>query len=171
MNHISIFVTVGTNHYKFDRMLGLVDECLKLLDYTYSLNVQYGHCSPYVLAKNIEGSSESIFPRDTTEQLYRDSDLVFSHCGIGSIYNSLHFNRPTVIIPRLEQYKEFSDDHQLQISREICVNPMVLMLNEQIEPLEFKKFIDKTLFKERKLVDLTNYQLAEFIRSKLLDSF
>jgi UDP-N-acetylglucosamine transferase subunit ALG13 len=166
MEPISIFVTVGTNHYNFSRMLTLVDECLSLLDKPYSLTLQYGAST---LVKQYEGSvCVEMLPREEAERAYETSDLVFSHCGIGSIYNSLSYNRPTVIIPRREKHNEFSDDHQLQIAREISNNPMVHMIEDEVNAELFLDFISNNLSKPKMKIDLTNHHLSRFIKSRLL---
>lgn len=166
LSKLSVFVTVGTNHYDFSRMLKLVDECLLLLNQQVELTLQYGFST---LEKSYSNSKcEKMFSREEAEYYYANSDLVFSHCGIGSIYNSLNFNRPTVIIPRLAKYNEFSDDHQLQIAREIATNPLVFMIEEHIKKDEFHSFISSLLPQPKIEKDLTNHKLAEFIRSRLL---
>ncbi len=165
MKKLSVFVTVGTNHYNFDRMLKQVDECLALLPQDYEAIVQYGFSTPYENEK--AQKSVHMLSRDDAEQAYANADLVFSHCGIGSIYNSLLYNRPTVIVPRLEKHGEFSDDHQLQIAREIATNPLVFMLEETFENSKFIEFINTTVPQEKVKVDLTNRKLAEFIKSRL----
>ena len=141
---LNIFVTVGTNHNNFKRMLDLVDQCLELLPVPYELHVQYGASTPYVLKAGQMGVSQSMFSREETQALFKKADLVFSHCGIGSIYNAMLYSRPTVMIPRLHKFSEFTDDHQLQIAKEIEKNPLVMMLNEMFDS---KKFIDFLIFK------------------------
>ena len=168
-NPLKIFVTVGTNHNNFKRMLDMVDECLTFLEMPYILNVQYGTSTPYVLKEGQKGQSKSMYPREETQKLVADADLVFSHCGIGSIYNALVENKPTIIIPRLHKFSEFSDDHQLQIAKEIKQNPMILMLDEQVNKQEFLAFFEEKVPQPKMEVDLKNPELAHFIKSRLLD--
>lgn len=166
MNKLSVFVTVGTSHYDFSRMLRLVDECLALLTAPFDLTLQYGFSGE--VKQYSSCVSGKMFSREQAEQFYRNSDLVFSHCGIGSIYNSLSFNRPTVIIPRLAKFNEFSDDHQLQIAKEIAANPLVFMIEENVKSEEFVSFVSSVLPQPKVEIDLTNKKLAEFIKSRLL---
>jgi UDP-N-acetylglucosamine transferase subunit ALG13 len=166
MERISVFVTVGTNHYDFSRMLKLEDSCLSLLAIPFDLTLQYGFCEQVKEYPNC--TSAKMFSREQAEQYYASSDLIFSHCGIGSIYNSLNFNRPTVIIPRLAKFNEFSDDHQLQIAREITVNPLVYMIEERVDPKVFISFFERNLKQPKIQKDLTNHKLAKFIKSRLL---
>ncbi len=97
-----------------------------------------------------------------------ESDLIFSHCGIGSIHNSLKHNRPTVLIPRYKKYNEFSDDHQLQIASEIEGNALIYMLKDTaINQESFIDFVDKSILVPKKNIDLTNFSLANFIKQRL----
>lgn len=168
MTKMQIFVTVGTNHNNFVRMLNLVDECLKLIKEPYVLNVQYGSSTPYALKPGQSGQSQSMYSRQETQKLVENADLVFSHCGIGSIHNALQYNRPTVIIPRLHKFDEFSDDHQLQIAKEIRQNPLLYMIDETFDETDFSLFLEKMVPQVKEKIDLTNHHLADFMRSRLL---
>ena len=165
MKKLSVFVTVGTNHYNFDRMLQHVESCLNLIEQDYEAVIQYGYSSPY--SNEFTVQSEHMLSRDDAEAAYANADLVFSHCGIGSIYNSLYYNRPTVILPRLKKYSEFSDDHQLQIAREIAANPLVFLLEEKLDNAKFRAFLASNVPQVKTTVDLTNYELSHFIQERL----
>jgi len=138
---------------------------LKVYPFEKNVLLQYGHSSDRELTdlKN----SEDFLSREDAEKAYKTSDLIFSHCGIGSIFNSLKYNRPTIILPRYKHHNEFSDDHQLQIAREISNNDLIFMVNEDGLNLDdFLNFVKENASKEKKEVDLTNYQLANFIKSR-----
>jgi|GEM_PF-1321902 len=165
---LQVFVTVGTNHNNFDRMLELVDQCLMLLPCKYEVNVQYGSSTPYVIQAGQTGISQSMFTREETENLVQSADLVFSHCGIGSLYNCLQFTRPTIIVPRLEKFQEFSDDHQLQIAQQIKRNPLIFMLNETLDRAEFLQFLKKTIPQNNDQIDLASHEFAQTLKARLL---
>lgn len=166
MGKRSIFVTTGTSHYNFDRMLALVEQMLAHLSGEYEVLLQYGHSNDRSLPGLVK--SVEFLSREEAENAYKNADLVFSHCGIGSIFNSLKYNRPTVIVPRYERYEEFSDDHQLQIATEIASNDMVFMVPDGELDLDgFAAFVAQHCQREKKEIDLTNYGLAEFIKTRL----
>ncbi|MFP3351026.1 glycosyltransferase [Pseudoalteromonas sp. SIMBA_153] len=166
MGKRSIYVTTGTCHFEFSRMLNLVESCLKSVSEVFDVYLQYGNTNPIELTGNRE--KRDFYSRDQSESLYKNCDIVFSHCGIGSIFNSLKYNTPTVIIPRLKKFDEFSDDHQLQIAEEIKLNPLVLMLNEE-NPQLFLDFITKYQNHKKVEVDLINYNLASKLKSIILE--
>lgn len=167
-NKLKIFVTVGTCQYKFPRLFKLLGDCLAACPVPYTLHVQYGSSDPYELPQGLAGKSQAFFSREETQQLFQDADLVISHCGIGSIFNSLEGNRPTVLIPRLEKFQEMSDDHQLQIAQELVKNPLVHLVNENFQPAAFVSYLETTIPQPRQIVDLINLSLAKRIRTKLL---
>lgn len=163
-----IYVTTGTCHFNFDRMLGLVKECVNELNKdTYDLTQQYGSSNQTTM--NCEVEVADFLSRERSEYLYKHAKFVFSHCGIGSIYNSLKYSTPTIIIPRLAKNEEFSDDHQLQIANEIKDNPLIFMLDEDNDNYidDFIKFIKKFEETEKCEVDLINYDLANKMKSIL----
>jgi len=49
----------------------------------------------------------------------KNSDLVISHAGAGSIMTTLVNNKPLILVPRLKKYGEVVDDHQLELAREM----------------------------------------------------
>jgi UDP-N-acetylglucosamine transferase subunit ALG13 len=160
-----IYVTTGTNQYSFDRMLTCVDSCLNALDFSFEVILQYGSSKPYNL-KSVS-KNHDFYSREFSEECYEKASLIFSHCGIGSIYNSLKYNTPTVIIPRLEKYNEFSDDHQLQIAREVARNPLICMYDDGEKDFtsKFLRFMADTKSVEKKEIDLVDNVLAEKIVS------
>ena len=163
-----IYVTTGTCHFNFDRMLDLVKKCVNELDdNTYDLTLQYGTSNETTMHCMTEVAE--FLSRERSEYLYEHAKFVFSHCGIGSIYNSLKYNTPTIIIPRLAKHGEFSDDHQLQIANEIKDNPLIFMLDEGNENYieEFISFIKKFENIQKCEVDLINYDLANKMKSVL----
>lgn len=163
---LSIFVTVGTSHYNFDRMLNSVKDYLGVIEKSLDVTLQYGNSS--CIDVGHISNCKKFFTREESEGFYKNSDLIFSHCGIGSIFNSLKYNRPTVIFTRREMHNEFSDDHQLQIAKELVRNPLILIASDEKRDLsKFNAFINEKINKEKKLVDLTNHGLAHFINSRL----
>ena len=170
MEKHSIYVTTGTNQYNFDRMLEQVKECLAALGTeNYAAHVQFGSSSKITIPSTTELAE--FFSREKSERLYKESSLVFSHCGIGSIFNSLKYNTPTIIFTRLKKYDEFSDDHQLQISAELKTNPLIFIVDEYNDNLvaDFLAFVARVQTVKKQEVDLINYDLANQIKSALFE--
>jgi len=150
-------------------MLRLVKSCVnELSELEYDLTLQFGSSSR--LDMPCASTTVGFLSREQAEYLYQNSRFVFSHCGIGSIYNSLKYNTPTIIIPRLKKFGEFSDDHQLQIANEIKDNPLIFMLDASDVNyiVQFIEFISNIKARDKEEIDLTNYELAEKIKTELL---
>ena len=145
-------------------MLEITGTCLDSISQEYEVVLQYGSSHGYKELRNIKIAQE-FFDRDESMEYFRDADIVFSHCGIGSIYNSLQLNRPTVLIPRLKKYGEFSDDHQLQIANEVARNDLICMIEDAGEDIvsRFQAFLKFGLNVKKHSRDIVNYELSRKI--------
>lgn len=145
-------------------MLEITQTCLDSITQDYEVVLQYGSSDGYQKIDNIK-IAQAFFDRDESIEHFRNADVVFSHCGIGSIYNSLQFNRPTVLIPRLKKYAEFSDDHQLQIANEVKRNELVFMIEDINKHLsvKFLQFLEFGLKVKKYRRDIINYELGHTI--------
>ena len=164
---LKIFLTVGTNQYDFNRIFEIAKCYLEEIDSDYELLIQYGYSEksriPFTNSEKIK--IVSMLSRDEAENAYKEADLIFSHSGVGSIYNSLAYNRPTVLVPRLSKYDEFSDDHQLQIANEVSTNELILFVEDNSDVADFKAFLKRTRNFEKKPVNLVNDVLAKKMKS------
>lgn len=100
------------------------------------------------------------------EGMVRRSALVISHCGIGSLNLMLKFSKRTIFMPRVSAHNEFSDDHQLQIAREIKNRRFSIVFPEDEFPsIDYDQLVTDNVLSEP--VDITNYELAKVIKQKL----
>jgi UDP-N-acetylglucosamine transferase subunit ALG13 len=116
-----IFVTVGTNEARFDRLL----RCVENLE-ADDIVVQYG-CSTY-RPRNAE-----CFAFFTFEELVgymRAASVVVTHAGVGSVSVALANGRCPVVVPRLRRYGEAIDDHQLALGRRLAQSGLVTLVEE-----------------------------------------
>ena len=54
-------------------------------------------------------------PYNKLEQIMKEADLVITHGGVGSIVMALKLGKKVIAIPRLSQFNEHVNDHQIQI--------------------------------------------------------
>jgi UDP-N-acetylglucosamine transferase subunit ALG13 len=106
-----IFVTVGNHPQQFNRLLKKVDEYArdKIINNVF---VQTGY-SDYQ-PEFCEYSDFVGFNKFS--ELIKESDIVITHGGEGSIGNALMNEKKTIVVPRLKKYSEHTNDHQLQIT-------------------------------------------------------
>jgi UDP-N-acetylglucosamine transferase subunit ALG13 len=117
-----IFVTVGTNEARFDRLL----RCVELL-HADEIVVQYG-CSTF------HPRNARCFAFTTFEELVgymRASAMVITHAGVGSVAVAIAATgRRPVVVPRLHRYGEAIDDHQVALARKLADNGLVTLVEE-----------------------------------------
>lgn len=106
-----IFVCVGTQRYQFNRLFLELDRLVDEGILNEEIIAQTGH-STY-LPKNF--SSFKFLNPDEFDLFIKKADLIISHGGAGTLIKSLKAEKQIIGVPRLEKYKEHSDDHQLQI--------------------------------------------------------
>ena len=106
-----IFVTVGTTHFQFDRLLSAV----AALETDEELVVQRGPSRvPLGDARVIDFLSF-----DELNDRVRQADTVITHAGVGSIMVALSQGKRPVVVPRLERFREAVDDHQVQVATQL----------------------------------------------------
>jgi UDP-N-acetylglucosamine transferase subunit ALG13 len=101
-----IFVTVGTHHQPFERLLDALDA----LD--DELVVQYGPGRPPAARR-----AEAFMPFDEMLACFREADKVITHAGVGSIICARREGHVPIVVPRRHELGEHVDDHQAELSR------------------------------------------------------
>ena len=104
-----IFVTVGTNETRFDRLLSAVD-ALQLAE---EVVVQRGPSSVALR----EACVVDFLPFEVLVQEVRRARVVVTHAGVGSVIVALSNNRRPIVMPRLARHGEAVDDHQLAFAQ------------------------------------------------------
>lgn len=117
-----IFVTVGTNEARFDRLLRSVEG----LGDGDDVIVQYG-CSTF-LPRNAECYAFLTFEQMVEHM--RGATAVVTHAGVGSVAVALANGRCPVVMPRLQRFGEAVDDHQLVLARRLAQNGLVTLVDE-----------------------------------------
>lgn len=106
-----IFVTVGTHHDPFDRLLNALDALSGS-----ELVVQHGPASPPPgIAR-----AEAFMPFDAMLKCFREADAVITHAGVGSILCATREGHVPVVAPRRHDLGEHVDDHQLELTRALA---------------------------------------------------
>ena len=119
-----IFVTAGSLHFPFDRLLRAVDA----LPGDEELIVQSLAGCP------LSGRAQHV--RDLPyEKLVDDvcrARVVVCHAGVGSVLTSLAHNKRPVVVPRLQRYGEAVDDHQLSFGRRLSEAGLVTLVEDPV---------------------------------------
>lgn len=104
-----IFVMFGTQDKRFDRLLNAILES----DFIKNNDV-------YVQLGYTKGTYKGIHCQEyyTEEELIHQieiADLIITHAGVGAIVSALKQKKRVIVVPRLGQFKEQNNDHQVQI--------------------------------------------------------
>lgn len=106
-----ILITLGTNDKSFVRLLNEVQKLIDQGKITDRVVVQAG-------VTEFKSSTMEIFdliPFSQFDGLINQCDLLITHGGVGSITTGLKKGKTVIAVPRLAQYGEHVNDHQLQI--------------------------------------------------------
>lgn len=104
-----IFVTVGTNEARFDRLL----KALEGLPPGADLFVQHGP-SP---VRPAGATCTDYLSFDEMAEKMEEAQTVVTHAGVGSVLTALLNGTRPIVVPRLQRFGEAVDDHQLEFGR------------------------------------------------------
>jgi len=106
-------VTVGTHNQGFDRLVKKADILAKKLK--EEIIIQKGHTkySP-VNCRHFDFADQNKF-----EKLCKEASIVITHGGVGSIITPLKMGKRIIVVPREKRFGEHTDDHQIQITKEL----------------------------------------------------
>jgi len=107
-----ILITVGMQ-LGFDRLIMAMDEIAPGLGRTVVAQVGKGLYQP----KNMEVRAKLDPLR--FQALAAEADLLVGHAGIGTILTAARASKPLVLFPRLANFREHRNDHQLATVRNL----------------------------------------------------
>ncbi|MCI8427287.1 MAG: glycosyl transferase [Lachnospira sp.] len=131
-----IFVILGTQKFQLNRLLKALDKLCENKTITEEIFAQIGHSNYH--PKNYLYTN--FLDRLVFEKKMKDSSLVITHGGVGSIITAINEKKPIIVFPRLKKYKEHVDDHQLEIARAFSKKNYVLCCEHTID---LEKMIEK----------------------------
>ncbi len=107
-----IFLAVGTQ-FPFERLIKAVDDAFESGWITEEVFGQIGESS--YKPRNFQ--SITFLEKKSFDKCLKDASAVISHAGMGIITIALDNTKPLLVMPRLRQYGEVINDHQLAIAR------------------------------------------------------
>ena len=139
-----IFVTVGSQKFQFNRLLKAVD----VLEVDEKIFAQTGY-SDY---KPHKYDYKSFLDRDEFSDVMDKSDIVITHGGTGAIINAVKKKKEVIAVPRLAEYGEHVDNHQIQIVEQFkelnliyaCEDMDLNRALEVVKTTEYNQYISNT---------------------------
>ncbi|WP_077623340.1 PssE/Cps14G family polysaccharide biosynthesis glycosyltransferase [Sediminibacillus massiliensis] len=107
-----IFVTLGTQKFRFDRLINTLDNLVDNGILKENIVAQVGEFNYNV--KNIKLHSY-ITPEEMNRYIL-ESKVIITHGGTGSIISSVKNSKKPIVVPRQKKFKEHVDDHQIEIA-------------------------------------------------------
>lgn len=106
-----ILVLLGTQNNDFHRLLEEINRLIQNEVIKEEVIVQAGYT---------KYSSENMkifdfISKDKLEELQKNTDLIITHGGVGSILLSITKDKKVIAVPRLHQYGEHVNNHQKEI--------------------------------------------------------
>ncbi len=152
-----IFVTVGTLHFEFRRLIEKMDEIASKIDEEVVMQIGYTEYEPV----NTEWFKFSDI--DNIKEYYEKADLIVAHAGAGTLLDSLSFKKSVVAVPRRKKYGEHIDDQQLELTEVLEKSGKVLAVYD-IETLD--STIVRALKNENTILK-TNKRLSNYLNEFL----
>lgn len=109
-----IFITVGSQKFQFNRLLRKIDYLIENGTIKEEVFAQIGY-SDY---KPHNYTYQDFLDRKEFAAKVESADIVITHGGTGAIISAIKKEKKVIVVPRLVEYGEHVDDHQLQIVKQ-----------------------------------------------------
>ncbi|OAS88183.1 MULTISPECIES: PssE/Cps14G family polysaccharide biosynthesis glycosyltransferase [Metabacillus] len=145
-----IFVTVGSQKFQFNRLLEELDNLVEndfLNSHEIYAQTGYSTYEPkfYTFKKFIN--------KDDFLITMAKSSIIITHGGTGSIINGVKMEKKVIGVPRLKEFGEHVDNHQLEIIEQFSNSGMIYSLSDiknlgkaidKVENMDFRKYQSNT---------------------------
>ncbi|MCL2355000.1 MAG: beta(1,3)galactosyltransferase EpsH [Oscillospiraceae bacterium] len=106
-----ILVLLGTQSHSFIRLLDEIEDCIENKIILEPVITQHGH----TLFSSKHMTLFDFISIEEFNELIDHADLIITHGGVGSIINSIKTGKKVIAVPRLAEFNEHINDHQVQI--------------------------------------------------------
>jgi UDP-N-acetylglucosamine transferase subunit ALG13 len=151
-----IFVTVGTHHQAFQRML----DGLAALD-PGDLVVQYGPGT----APPGAAHAEAYMPLDEMLDYFREAEKVITHAGVGSVLCASRAGHVPLVVPRRHDLGEHVDEHQAELTEALERRGSVIAVREMAE---LPRLLESAPPRRRQATGASDRRLPAAVRAALL---
>ena len=112
MDKIKLFVPLGTQKFPFGRIITALNELVDQGNYKADEIVMQSALYPVIPKFTYLG----LIPHENFERYMQEAEVVVTHSGVNSIISCMKMGKPLVVCPRLHEYGEHVDNHQMEIA-------------------------------------------------------
>ncbi len=133
-----IFVTYGTQPHNFKYMTYLVNH----IDPKHQVIVQYGESKNQINRQNTIAFDYS----EQYLEYFDKADIIITHGGVGSIMNGLRNAKKVIVVPRLAEFEEHVDNHQLEVSTKLADGGHIYLMDRSQDINDILYIVEKKDF-------------------------
>jgi UDP-N-acetylglucosamine transferase subunit ALG13 len=155
-----IFVTVGTHHQGFDRLVQAADELAAVIDEQVIIQRGVSEMVPQH-ARHFEFCTM----QEMADWIHQ-ARVVVAQAGAGTIITTLQQGKPLVVTPRLKAYGENYTDHQIELASELDQQGRATMASE-LSGNSLQKAIQQAMIMQAEFDQ--SAELVQALRQKMND--
>jgi UDP-N-acetylglucosamine transferase subunit ALG13 len=123
----TVFVTVGTDHHPFDRLVRWIDAWLE------GGGGRRARCYVQRGTSVIPSHAESsdFLGYEAMREAIDDAAAVVCHGGPGTIMLAAHAGKVPIVVPRIRARGEHVDDHQVAFARRIAIEGTIALAEDE----------------------------------------
>ena len=112
MGKTKLFVPLGTQKFPFGRIITALNELVEQGRYKADEIVMQSALYPV----KPEFTHLGLIPNEDFNRYMSEAEVVVTHSGVNSIISCMELSKPLVVCPRLHEYEEHVDNHQMEIA-------------------------------------------------------
>lgn len=154
-----ILVLLGTQNNSFHRLLEEIEKNIEDGTIKEEVVVQAGYTK-------FESKKMKIFglvPKEELEKLQQQANLIITHGGVGSIITSIRKEKKVIAVPRLHEYGEHVNNHQIEIVNNFNNQGYIIGI-EKVEDLK-QAILKSNEFKPNK------YEINNELMIKIIEEY
>ena len=152
-----VFLTVGTDHHPFDRVVRWLDAWLEAgARHRVRCLVQHGASAPSSLVP-----SREFLTYDEMADAIRDAAVIVSHAGPGTIMMAAEARKVPLVVPRVKALGEHVDDHQVLFAQRLREERTIALADNE---RTFRQFIERAVDNPFALPQRVESPTAEAVR-------
>lgn len=119
-----VVVSVGTDHHRFDRLIGWIDEWRDQYPDVVVV-VQAGTSAPS------RHDSRALIPHGELLELFRGAKVVVSHGGPSTVMDARLSGRLPIVMARNPAHREHVDDHQMRFAEHLALHGVAVVVDNR----------------------------------------